>query len=151
MSATSLDVPGPVGGPDGYNAPVVAGAEAQASVSYAEGDVPIGAPEDLAFVQAYTNYDYRYFVDGGSGYAAPVLLGNTQSLDEEVMAEANFDVTVNVDAEAGAQFMGSVAGYPQTAEGGASADPTFAIDEPSYSALHDRRRACGPSPRGGGS
>ena len=60
------------------------------SVSYAEGDVPIGAPEDLAFVQAYMNYDYRYFVDGGSGYAAPVLLGNTQSLDEEVMVEAQF-------------------------------------------------------------
>ena len=126
------------------------------SVSYAEGDVPIGAPEDLAFVQAYMNYDYRYFVDGGSGYAAPVLLGNTQSLDEEVMVEANFDVTVNVDAEAGAQFMGSVAGYPQTAEGGASANPTFAINEPSYSAptrskarlrpLPPRRRLLSPRP-----
>jgi hypothetical protein len=95
--------------------------------------VPVGAPEFLAFVYADTNYDYRYFVDG-PGYAAPNVLGNTETFDEEVMVEANFDVSVNVFAGAGADFGSAYAQYTETVEGGASADPTFVIDEPGYSA-----------------
>ncbi len=64
--AGSLNVPGPV---DGNYAPINVGATAQVSVAYAEGDVPVGAPETLAFVQAYTDYDYRYF-EGVAGSIA---------------------------------------------------------------------------------
>ncbi|HEY1779165.1 MAG TPA: PEP-CTERM sorting domain-containing protein [Roseiarcus sp.] len=132
VGVTSLVVPAPVGGPSGYYAPVEAGADGQVSVAYAEGDAPIGAPAFLAFVQTSTNYDYRYFE--GVGYAAPQVLGNARTFDEEVMVAANFDVAVNINASAGADFTSAYAAYTETAEGGASADPTFAIDEPGYSA-----------------
>ncbi len=127
-SAGSLDVPDPVGD---YYAPVIAGAEAGVVLNYAEGDVPVGDPQ-LPYVVAGTSYDYRYF--DGSGYSAPVLLGNSQTFDKEVMIEANFDVAVDVFASAGTQFTSAYARYTETAEGGASADPTFVIDEPGYSA-----------------
>jgi hypothetical protein len=129
-SAGSLDVPDPVGD---YYAPVTASAEAGVLLGYAEGDVPVGDPQ-LPFVEASTSYDYRYFVDGGAGYAPPVLLGNTKTFDEEVMIEANFNVFVDVFGEAQTDFNSSSAGFTETAEGRASADPTFAIDEPGFAA-----------------
>jgi hypothetical protein len=134
VSATSLDVPAPVGGVRGYYAPVVAGASASVTVQYAEGDAPVGGPANglLANFVASTSYDYHYFVDGGAGYSAPVLLGNRGPDSQSVMIAANFDVTVNIVAEAGAQFASTYASYTETARGGATADPTFTIDEPGY-------------------
>ena len=125
--AGSLDVPGPV---DGYYAPVIAHTSAQVSVSYAEGDVPVGAPESLAFVQAHTSYDYRYFES--AGYAAPDLDGNGDTFDGVVMMEANFDIAVDVEADASAQFAGSSAAFSESAGGSAYADPTFTIDDPAF-------------------
>jgi hypothetical protein len=143
MTATagSLDVPDPVGY---YYAPVIAGASAGVLLGYAEGDVPVGDPQ-LPYAVASTNYDYRYFVDGGAGYAAPVLLGNTDTFDEEVMIEANFDVAVDVFAEVQTQFNSTSAAYTETAEGGASADPSFVIDEPGYSAYSIEGVPAGPA------
>jgi hypothetical protein len=97
--AGSLEVPGPV---DGYYAPIIVDATAQVTLGYAEGDVPVGDPQ-LPYVQAYTDYDYRYF-EGAAGYAAPVLDGNGDSFDGVVMIEANFDAAVDVSAEVSAQF-----------------------------------------------
>jgi hypothetical protein len=141
-SAGSLTVPDPVGD---YYAPIEAGAAAHVSVQYAEGDVPVGAPEFLAFIYADTHYDYRYFTDPGAGYAAPVLLGNTSTFNDEVLIEANFDVSVSVYASAGANFESTYASYTETAEGGASADPTFVIDEPGYSAYSIEGVPAGPA------
>jgi hypothetical protein len=141
-SAGSLDVPGPVGD---YYAPIVASTDAQVQVQYAEGDQPVGAPEFLAFIYASTDYDYRYFVDPGAGYAAPVLLGNTSTFNDEVLIAANFDVDVRVIASAGADFESNTASYTETAEGGASADPTFVIDEPGYSAYTIEGVPAGPA------
>jgi hypothetical protein len=90
--------------------------------------VPVGDPQ-LPYVQAYTNYDYRYFQS--AGYAAPVLDGNGDSFDGIVMIEANFDVAVDVVASASARFIGSAA-YSESAGGSAYADPTFAIDDPAF-------------------
>jgi hypothetical protein len=142
-SATSLDVPPPVGGVSGYYAPVVAGASAGVEVSYAPGDAPVGAYGDLADIDAFTSYNYRYY-EGGGG-SAPVLLGNTQTFDQEVMVAANFDVAVDVFASATAQFTSTYATYTETAEGGASADPTFTIDEPGYSAYTIEGVPAGPA------
>jgi hypothetical protein len=145
-SAPSLDVPPPVGGPQGYYAPVIASASAGVNLSYSELGVPGGATVDdnngdIANVSASTSYDYRHFLNGfvdGVGdpdvYPAPDLQSNSQTFDEEVMMAANFDVLVVVDAGAGAQFTNYSAFYPQTAVAAASADPTFVIDEPGYSA-----------------
>jgi PEP-CTERM motif len=141
-SAGSLDVPDPVGS---YYAPIIASTGAQVSVQYAEGDVPVGAPEFLASIYADTHYDYRYFVDPAPGYAAPVLLGNTSTFNDEVLIEANFDVSVLVYASAGADFESTYASYTETAEGGASADPTFTIDEPGYSAYSIEGVPAGPA------
>jgi len=141
-SAGSLDVPGPVGD---YYAPIEASTGAQVSVQYAEGDVPVGAPEFLAFIYADTHYDYRYFADPEPGYAAPVLLGNTSTFNDEVLIEANFDVSVLVYANAGADFESNTAPYTETAEGGASADPTFVIDERGYSAYSIEGVPAGPT------
>ncbi|MBV9910822.1 MAG: PEP-CTERM sorting domain-containing protein, partial [Hyphomicrobiales bacterium] len=143
VSATSLDVSGPV---NGYYAPILAGADAQFQVEYAEGDLPIGAQNDGILVDAIasTNYDYRYFVDG-AGYSAPVVLGNTQDYDQEVMVAANFDVTVNIVAGAGAQFGSTYATDLESAEDGASVDPTFTIDEPGYSAYQLTGLLAGPT------
>ena len=125
-SASSLDVP------DDIYAPIVAGTDADVQVQYAEGDVPVGAPAFLAFIYADTHYDYRYFtVD--PGYGAPVLLGNTATFDNEVMIAANFDVDVRVIASASADYEFNTTSITETVEGGASADPTFVIDEPGYS------------------
>ena len=87
-------------------------------MQYAEGDLPIGAANNGILVDAIasTNYDYRYFVDG-AGYSAPVVLGNTQDYDQEVMIAANFDVTVNIVAGAGAQFDSTYATDLENAEG----------------------------------
>jgi PEP-CTERM motif len=129
--AGSLDVPGPVVDiyGRGYYAPIVADAEAEVTLGYAEGDVPVGDPQ-LPSVEAETVYDYRYF-DSGAGYPAPVLLGNGESFDGIVMIEANFDVEVDVAASAQAQFIGSAA-YSESAGGSAYADPTFTIDDPAF-------------------
>jgi hypothetical protein len=124
--AGSLDVPGPV---DGYYAPVIASTEAQVTLGYAEGDVPVGDPQ-LPYVQAHTIYDYRYFES--AGYAAPDLLGNGDTFDAIVMIEANFDVAVDVVAEVSARFTGLAAAYSESAGGSAYADPTFTIDDPAY-------------------
>jgi hypothetical protein len=141
-SAGSLDVPDPVGD---YYAPIIASTEAQVQVEYAEGDAPVGAYGDLAFIYAYTHYDYRYFADPAPGYAAPVLLGNTITFNDEVLIEANFDVSVLVYANAGEDFESNTASYTETAEGGASADPTFTIDEPGYSAYKLTGLLAGPA------
>jgi PEP-CTERM motif len=124
--AGSLDVPGPVGS---YYPPVLADAEAEVTLGYAEGDVPVGDPQ-LPSVEAETVYDYRYFTSG-AGYPAPDLLGNGDSFDGIVMIEANFDVAVDVFASAQAQFIGSAA-FSESAGGSAYADPTFAIDDPAF-------------------
>jgi hypothetical protein len=156
-SASSLDVPPPVGGPRGYYAPVIASASAGVNLSYAELGVPAGATVDdgngdIANVSASTSYDYRHFLNGfvdGVGdpdvYPAPVLQGNSQTFDEEVMMAANFDVFVVVDAGAAAQFTNYSAIYTETAEGGASADPSFVIDEPGYSAYSIEGVPAGPA------
>jgi hypothetical protein len=141
-SAGSLDVPDPVGD---YYAPIVATTDSDVQVQYAEGDVPVGAPEFLAFIYADTHYDYRCFVDGGAGYAAPVLLGNTTKFNGEVLIAANFDVDVRVIASAGADFESTYTSYTETAEGRASADPTFTIDEPGYSAYTIEGVPAGPA------
>ena len=65
---------------------------------------------------------------------APVLLGNTTKFNDEVLIAANFDVDVRVIASAGADFESTYTSYTETAESRASADPTFTIDEPGYSA-----------------
>ena len=107
---------------------------------------------DIANVSASTSFDYRHFLNGfvdGVGdpdvYPAPDLQGNSQTFDEEVMIAANFDVLVVVDAGAVAQFTNYSAAYPETAEGGASADPTFVIDEPGYSAYSIEGVPAGPA------
>jgi hypothetical protein len=141
-SAGSLDVPDPV---SGYYAPIIAGTGADVQVQYAEGDAPVGASGFLAFIYADTNYDYRYFVDPGEGYAAPVLLGHSDSIDQEVLIAANFDVDVRVIASAGAGFESAYTSVTETAEGGASADPTFVIDEPGYSAYTIEGVPAGPA------
>jgi hypothetical protein len=141
-SAGTLDVPDPVGD---YYAPIEASTDAQVQVEYAEGDAPVGAYGDLAFIYADTHYDYRYFVDPAPGYAAPVLLGNTSKLNQEVLIAANFDVDVRVIASAGEDFESNTASYTETAEGGASADPTFVIDEPGYSAYTIEGVSAGPA------
>jgi hypothetical protein len=84
-------------------------------------------------------------VDGGAGYDAPVLLGNTATFNDEVLIEANFDVSVSVYASAGADFESTYASYTETAEGRASADPTFAIDEPGRSAYTIEGVPAGPA------
>jgi PEP-CTERM motif len=142
-SATSLDVPDPVGGPNGYYAPVVAGASAGVEVSYAPGDAPVGASGDLADIDAFTSYNYKYFTAGEG--SAPVVLGNTKTFNEEVMVAANFYIAVDVFASATAQFTSPTAIYTQTVEGGASADPTFTIDEPGYSAYTIEGVPAGPA------
>jgi hypothetical protein len=142
-SAGTLDVPDPVG--NYYYPPIVAGTDAQVQVEYAEGDAPVGAYGDLAFIYASTHYDYHYFVDPAPGYAAPVLLGNTSKLNQEVLIAANFDVDVRVIASAGEDFESNTASYTETAEGGASADPTFVIDEPGYSAYTIEGVPAGPA------
>jgi PEP-CTERM motif len=109
--------------------PVLADAEAEVTLGYAEGDVPVGDPQ-LPSVEASTVYDYRYFTSG-AGYPAPDLLGNGDSFDGIVMIEANFDVEVDVAASAQAQFIGSAA-YSESAGGSAYADPNFTIDDPAF-------------------
>ncbi len=47
------------------------------------------------------------------------------------MMEANFDIAVDVVADASARFTGSAA-YSESAGGSAYADPTFAIDDPAF-------------------
>ena len=145
VSASSLDIPPPVG-PSDYRAPVIASDEAAVSLSYAELGVPKAAPVidglgDIAFVYDFTSYDYRHFLSGsvdGIGdpelYPAPDVQGKSQTFNEEVMVAANFDILVVVDASAGVQFTNYTAAYPETAVAAASADPTFVIDEPGYSA-----------------
>jgi hypothetical protein len=142
-SATSLDVAGPV---DGAYAPVTAGADAAFQVQYAEGDLPVGVANNgiLVDIQAYTSYDYRHFTNP-LDYPAPVLLGNSTPFNGEVMIAANFDVAVNIVASAGAEFSSAYAGALESAEGGASVDPTFAIDEPGYSAYTLEGVPAGPA------
>jgi hypothetical protein len=150
VNATSLDVSGPV---DGVYAPILADADAQFQVQYAEGDVPIGAPNNgiLADAVASTNYDYRHFTDP-LDYAAPVVLGNSATFNQEIMIAANFDVSINIVASAGAEFESAYAGSLESAEDGASVDPTFVIDTPGYSAytltglLPDPVAAAAPEP-----
>ncbi len=72
-SAGSLAVPDPV---DDYYAPIIADTDAQVSVQYAEGDVPVGAPEFLAYIYADTHYDYCYFGSDGSVPTDPSFPGN---------------------------------------------------------------------------
>jgi hypothetical protein len=142
-SANSLDVPDPVGGPNGYYAPVVAGASAGVDVSYAPGDAPVGASGYLADIDAFTSYNYKYFTAGEG--SAPVVLGNTKTFNEEVLVAANFYVAVDVFASATAQFTSPSANYTETVEGGASADPTFTIDEPGFSAYTIEGVPAGPA------
>jgi hypothetical protein len=156
-SAPSLEVPPPVGGPQGYYAPVIAGAGAAVDLSYSEVGVPGGATVDdnngdIAGVFASTSYDYRHFLNGfvdGVGdpdvYPAPELQSNSETFDEEVMVAANFDILVVVDASAGVQFTNYSAVYPETAVAAASADPTFVIDEPGYSAYTIEGVPAGPA------
>ena len=107
---------------------------------------------DIADVFASTSYDYRHFLNGsvdGVGdsdlYPAPDVQGNSQKFNEEVMVAANFDILVVVDASAGAQFTNYSAVYPETAVAAASADPTFVIDEPGYSAYTIEGVPAGPA------
>ena len=62
-----------------------------------------------------------------------------------MLIEANFNVSVLVYASAGADFKSTYAAYTETAEGGASADPTFVIDEPGYSAYSIEGVPAGPA------
>ncbi len=98
----------------------------------------------LVDIQAYTSYDYGHFTDA-LDYPAPVLLGNSTPFNGEVMTAANFDVAVNIIASAGAEFSNAYAGALESAEGGASVDPTFAIDEPGYSAYTLEGVPAGPA------
>jgi hypothetical protein len=134
----SLDVP------DDIYAPIFAGTDADVQVEYAEGDEPVGAYGDLVFIYADTHYDYRYFtVD--PDYGAPVLLGNTAAFNQEVLIAANFDVDVRVIASASADYEFNTTSITETVEGGASADPTFTIDEPGYSAYTIEGVPAGPT------
>ena len=112
-------------------------------MSYAPGDAPVGAYGSLADIDAFTSYNYEYY-EGGGG-SAPVLLGNTQTFDQEVLIAGNFDVAVDVFASGSAQFTSTYANYTETAEGGATADATFVIDKPGYSAYTIEGVPAGPA------
>jgi hypothetical protein len=120
-------IPAPIGGVFGYYAPIEASAQASMYLSYTEGDVPVGDPQ-LPFANVSTHYNSQV------PDVENVVLGKSEAFNQEVMIEANFDVRVQLIASASAQYTGSTAIETETVETSASADPTFAIDEPGFSA-----------------
>jgi hypothetical protein len=134
LTAGSIEgIPASIGG---VNAPIIANAQAQADIQY-EGAGPVGTPGTLAYANVDTHYNYNE--------PNPVLVGYPDPFDQEVTIESGFAVNVLLYANVGAQYTGSTAIDTETVEVSASADPTFSIDEPGYSAYSIEGVPAGPA------
>jgi hypothetical protein len=109
--------------------PIEASAAADVVLSYANDleNVPT-----LPDVIATNNYDYHFFL--GTGVPAPETGAQTQSFDGVVMMAPNEDIDVLVSAQASAEFADQFADQGVKVSDSAAADPTFKIDDASFSA-----------------
>ena len=77
-------------------------------------------------MSAATRYDYKTARDD-----PPVLDAQTERFNGVVMMAANEVINVSVVADVQLTYS-SMLGISETASGSASADPTFAIDDPAF-------------------
>jgi hypothetical protein len=108
---------------DGFANSIVGFASAGVLLGYANG---LATAPSLPDVEAATRYDYKTARED-----PPVLDAQTERFNGVVMMAANEVINVSVVADVQLTYS-SMLGISETASGSASADPTFAIDDPAF-------------------